>query len=89
MPNSTFQKDSTNKKTVESVNQLFSENVLAIASSIKDRLLEEIEQLGVRLPKNAIDQLVDELGGPSNVADLTGRRSRLVENQVFVVCCTI
>lgn len=48
-------------------------------SSTKDGLLVQIEQLGARLPKNVIDQLVDELGGPNNVADLTGRKNRLVQ----------
>lgn len=82
MPKPTSKKDNKNEKTVksvDSVNQMSSKEVSSIASSVKDRLLVEIEQLGARLPRNVIDQIIDELGGPNNVADLTGRRCRLVE----------
>lgn len=37
---------------------------------MKEDLLAEIEELGDRLPPNTLDQLIDELGGPENVAEV-------------------
>src|SRR3990167_526498 len=41
-----------------------------------DRYLAELKQ--IELPDNPIDQLIDELGGQDNVAEITGRTKRLV-----------
>lgn len=38
------------------------------ACEMKEELLKKIEKLGERLPPNTLDQLIDELGGPDNVA---------------------
>lgn len=38
------------------------------ACQMKEELLKKIEKLGDRLPPNTLDQLIDELGGPENVA---------------------
>lgn len=40
------------------------------ACSMKEDLLTKIERLGERLPPNTLDQLIDELGGPENVAEV-------------------
>jgi hypothetical protein len=36
---------------------------------MKEELLQRIEELGEKLPPNTLDQLIDELGAPENVAE--------------------
>lgn len=38
------------------------------ACDMRDELLDKIHELGDRLPSNTLDQLVEELGGPDEVA---------------------
>ncbi|VDN07010.1 unnamed protein product [Thelazia callipaeda] len=47
-------------------------------SLIKAELLAAVERLSPRLPPNTLDQLIDELGGPDYVAEMTGRKGRVV-----------
>lgn len=46
--------------------------------TIKAELLTAVERLGKSLPPNTLDQLIDELGGPGEVAEMTGRKGRIV-----------
>lgn len=41
------------------------------ACTMKEELMERIEKLGDKLPPNTLDQLIDELGGPENVAEVS------------------
>lgn len=45
---------------------------------LKASILERIEALD--LPPNPLDELIDRLGGPSNVAEMTGRKARVVRD---------
>ncbi|VDO48786.1 unnamed protein product [Onchocerca flexuosa] len=51
---------------------------LGETSIIKAELLAAVERLSPRLPPNTLDQLIDELGGPDYVAEMTGRKGRVV-----------
>lgn len=40
------------------------------AQQMKRELLEQLEKLAEDLPPNTLDELIDELGGPENVAEV-------------------
>jgi hypothetical protein len=44
----------------------------------RDKLLGLLERLSPTLPANPLDDIIDRLGGPSKVAEMTGRRHRYV-----------
>merc|ERR1719483_827916 len=52
------------------------------ACEMKAEILRKVEELGKILPANTLDQLIDELGGPENVSEMTGRKGRVVQDQV-------
>ncbi|TPP65888.1 Notch signaling pathway -1 [Fasciola gigantica] len=47
-------------------------------TEMQNLLLRFIEKLGAKLPPSSLDELIDKLGGPSCVAEMTGRKGRVV-----------
>lgn len=54
------------------------------ACSMKEELMERIERLGDKLPPNTLDQLIDELGGPENVAEVSTCKNYFIGFQIFI-----
>ncbi|XP_058393814.1 protein strawberry notch homolog 2 isoform X2 [Diceros bicornis minor] len=52
--------------------------VLEHVERLKQDLLAKVRALGRELPLNTLDELVDQLGGPECVAEMTGRKGRVV-----------
>ena len=47
-----------------------SRGAVEMACQMKDELLKKVEELGKRLPANTLDELIDQLGGTENVAEV-------------------
>lgn len=63
-----------------SVSSTNGQSALSWTRQTREELLLEIEELGPRLPRNLLDDLIFRLDGPDHVAELTGRKGRIVQN---------
>lgn len=59
-----------NSNTNSSSSLITSQDAVERAQHMKKDLLEKLEKLAEDLPPNTLDELIDELGGPENVAEV-------------------
>lgn len=52
---------------------------------MRDQMLSKLESVASRLPNNTLDDLIDRLGGPDEVAEMTGRKGRVVKNSYGMI----
>lgn len=75
----TFQKKTTEDASSSSKRKYY-DTVNQDVRDKKAKLMRQVQGLGKRLPNNTLDTLIDELGGTANVAELTGRKGRVVQS---------
>lgn len=75
-----FRRDSPTERDglTSSSSGLSPEEAKRQCTEMQSLLLKFIDKLGARLPPSSLDELIDKLGGPSCVAEMTGRKGRMV-----------
>lgn len=66
-----------NSNTNSNNSLITSQDAVERAQQMKKDLLDKLEKLAEDLPPNTLDELIDELGGPENVAEVNMTRSEL------------
>lgn len=66
-------------------NPLLRTEIIEHVRAMKAELLQKIEELGDRLPKNTLDELINKLGGCTNVAEMTGRKVSVFNQKYFAL----
>ena len=75
-----FQKKDVAEDSSLTNKRKYYETVSQTARDKKATLMRQVHGLGKRMPSNTLDTLIDELGGKDNVAELTGRKGRVVQS---------
>ncbi|KAG5446071.1 Protein strawberry notch 1 [Clonorchis sinensis] len=70
--------DSSLQALGEETRGVSAEEAARQCGEMQSLLLRFIEKLGSKLPPSSLDELIDKLGGPSCVAEMTGRKGRMV-----------
>lgn len=67
-----------NSNTNSNSSLITSQDAVERAQQMKKDLLDKLEKLAEDLPPNTLDELIDELGGPENVAEVNMTWTRLI-----------
>ncbi|KAF6039694.1 hypothetical protein EB796_001994 [Bugula neritina] len=79
------QNDVEVKRELSSNSTLTPEQAKEKASALKKELLAKIEKIGNHLPSNTLDELIDSFGGVDKVAEMTGRKGRVVSDETGAI----
>ncbi|KFP63885.1 Protein strawberry notch 2, partial [Cariama cristata] len=70
--------DRSNFHMLPSQKEMHGPRELEQVEKMKQDLLAKVKALGKELPLNTLDELINHFGGPEHVAEMTGRKGRVV-----------